>query len=49
MFDDKEMELVAIDPQRQMKDLDDDQRSSSLGFSLNVLEAFISSETNELN
>ena len=26
MFDDKEMELVAIDPQRQMKDLDDDQR-----------------------
>ena len=48
-FDDKEMELVAIDLQRQMHNLDDDQHSSSLGFSLYVLEAFISSETNKLN
>ena len=43
------MESVAIDLQRQMHNLDDDQHSSSLGFSLYVLEAFISSWTNKLN
>ena len=41
--------MVAIHEQRQMLSVDDDQRGSLLGFSSDVLQAFISTEMNELN